>query len=162
VIDALVAAQGINSAAIDPFASGEANAPFPNMVPLFATVVVDGPAVVVRSFDDGGRHNKAGNHAFLRFTPVATGIVRVTVSTSNAALDADPDFVVYRGALDGGSGGGRFVIGNDPPPQPEIRELPVTAGRTYVIDAFDCANGCGLPWGTPGDYELTVTVSTVN
>jgi len=38
---------------------------------------------------------------------------------------------------------------------------------TYVIDAYDCANGCppiddeGTPEGTPGDYELTVTL-TIN
>jgi hypothetical protein len=87
----------------------------------------------------------------------------VTVTTSNPAADADPDFVVYRGSPDGVSaGGGPLVFGDDGPPQPEVEDVPVSVGRIYVIDAYDCANGCGAALGTPGDYDLTVTVSAIN
>jgi hypothetical protein len=32
---------------------------------------------------------------------------------------------------------------------------------TYVLDVYDCANGCDTdpPEGTPGDYALTVTIN---
>ncbi len=35
----------------------------------------------------------------------------------------------------------------------------MTAGQTYIIDAYDCANGCDDTSGTPGDYNLTVTIN---
>jgi hypothetical protein len=163
LINTLVAAQNINAATLDAFASTETNAPFANMLPLFASINVNGAPVVVRNTDDGGHHNKAGNHSFLRFTAPSSASVRVTVTTSNPAADADPDFVVYRGSPDGVSaGGGPLVFGDDGPPQPEVEDVPVSVGRIYVIDAYDCANGCGAALGTPGDYDLTVTVSAIN
>ena len=31
---------------------------------------------------------------------------------------------------------------------------------TYLIDVYDCANGCDSDHeGTPGDYDLTVTIN---
>ena len=29
----------------------------------------------------------------------------------------------------------------------------------YLIDVYDCADGCGTEEGTPGDYDITVTVN---
>ena len=40
---------------------------------------------------------------------------------------------------------------------PEVESFTATAG-TYIIDAYDCANGCG-DQGTPGDYLITVTIN---
>jgi hypothetical protein len=78
-------------------------------------------------------------------------------------LGADPDFVVYRGSPDGVSfGGGILVTAQDKTPQPQVGDVPVIAGKTYVIAAYDCANGCNVAQGTPGDYDLTVTVTTLN
>jgi hypothetical protein len=163
LINALVSAQNIDSAGIDAFGAGQTSAPFPNMLPLFSSITVDGPPVIVRSIDDGGRHNKAGNHGFLRFTATATASVRVTLTTSNPAVNADPDFIVYRGSPDGISfGGGPYAFGFDSPPQPETKVVAVTAGKTYVIVVYDCANGCSVASGTPGDYNMTVTLTTVN
>jgi hypothetical protein len=162
LINSLVSAQGIDAAGLDAFATTQSSAPFPGMLPLFAPIVANGTPVIVRSIDDGGRHNKAGNHSFLRFTATATGNVRLTVFTSNPAANADPDFVVYRGSPDGiSAGGGPLVFGTSGPPQPETLIFPVVLGKTYVIDAYDCANGCGSSLGTPGDYNLTVTLTTV-
>lgn len=160
-IDALVAAQNITTAGLDAFASTEVQAPFPGILPLFAPIVVDGPPVVVRNTDDGGRHNKAGNRRFLRFTAPADDAVRISVSTSNPDPQSDPDFYVYRGSPDGSAAGGLWAVSFDPPPQAaEVRTIPVSAGVVYIIDAYDCANGCDTPQGTPGDYDLTVTVTT--
>jgi hypothetical protein len=161
LINAVVAAQNINSAGINAFASNETNAPFPNMLPLMASITLDGPAVVVRSIDDGGHYNKAGNHGFLRYTAASSRDVKLTLTTSNSSADANPDFVVFRGSPDGVSfGGGLYANGTATTPQPEVRIFPVIAGKTYVIDVYDCANGCSAVSGTPGDYSLTATLTS--
>jgi hypothetical protein len=163
-IDTLVAAQNVASAGINEFATAEINTPFPGLLPLFPTIVSGGPAVVVRSIDDGGFYNKAGNHAFLRFTPATSRNYTVTLSTSNSDVDRDPDFVVYR------SGVQVSYIGDDgessPTQFPETATFSGIAGTTYIIDAYDCSNGCyadppgGVPiQGTQGDYNLTVTIN---
>lgn len=150
-INALVNAQNIDASAIDDFASGETNAPFSNVLPLYTSISVGSP-VVVRSVDAGGRHNKAGNHRLLRFVPPLSGEVTITVATSNPSADRDPDFVVLRS-------GTIVVEAGDPPAAAEAADVEVVAGQTYIIDAFDCANGCSGPQGTAGDYDLTVTIN---
>jgi hypothetical protein len=54
-----------------------------------------------------------------------------------------------------------FVAAGEDPPSlaGETENLATIAGATYVIDAFDCANGCSTPQGTPGDYDLTMTIT---
>ena len=47
----------------------------------------------------------------------------------------------------------------DPPPQPETGSLTVAANTTYVLDVYDCANGCDTVQGTAGDFSLTVTIN---
>lgn len=71
-IDALVAAQNIDAATIDAFATGETHSPYPEVMPLFTDIGLGTP-VVLRTIDDAGRHNKLGNHRFLRFVAPATG-----------------------------------------------------------------------------------------
>ncbi len=150
-IDALVTAQNINAAGIDDFASNETYAPYANVLPLFTNVTAGNP-VVVRSVDTGGRHNKLGNHRFLRFTPGASRPYTISVATSNPAAEQDPDFIVWRRGT--GIGGGLA-----PPPGPEVAQVELPAGQTVIIDAYDCANGCSSEQGTPGDYDLTVTIN---
>lgn len=162
LINALVSAQNITAgpggSAITAFAANETNNPLgavPGILPVFTPITLGTP-VVVRSVDDAGRYNKVGNHHFLQFTATTTRSVTLTLSTSNTALDRDPDFWVFNAgtAISGGQ--------NSSTEHPETETFNVTAGTTYVIDAYDCANGCSVnpsPQGTPGDYDLTVTIN---
>jgi hypothetical protein len=158
-INSLVSAQNVNSASIDAFATAETFLPFAGMtLPLFPTVATGGGPAVVRSIDDGGRANKAGNRSFLRFVPTQSGLVTVSLATSNMATDRDPDFLVWTASslltripvANGTEGSTEY---------PETETFAVTAGQTYLIEAYDCANGCDAALGTPGDYNLTVTIN---
>ncbi len=158
-INTLVTAQNVVSSTIDAFATTETNVPTPllsaDILPVYTNITVGGPAVQVRSVDDeGGTYNSLGNRHFLRFTPATSGNVRVTV-TSSAGVGGDPDFVVWRA-------GSPVEIAEsfDPANPTEVSDLfPVTAGQTYVIDAYECSNGCSGNQGTSGDYTLTVTIN---
>jgi hypothetical protein len=44
------------------------------------------------------------------------------------------------------------------PPPPNQTVVFNSAAADYLIDVYDCANGCDPPEGTPGDYDLTVTI----
>lgn len=161
-INTLVAAQSINSASMDAFASSETNTPYPGLLPLYPVITRGGGPVVVQNRGSTSEFfNKAGNHNFLRFTPITTGSVTISLTTSNAAADRDPDFLVW-------SGGALRWAGLDSSTQhPEVETFSVTAGTTYIIDVYDCANGCvpddstdpPTPQGTPGNYTLTVTIN---
>jgi hypothetical protein len=54
------------------------------------------------------------------------------------------------------------VAATDPPAVNESATFQASAGD-YVVDVYDCANGCDTPEdapeGTPGDYNLTVTIN---
>jgi hypothetical protein len=162
LINTLVSAQnitaGVGGSAITAFATNEANNPLsavPGVLPVFTPLMLGAP-VVVRSVDDAGRYNKVGNRHFLQFTAPTTRSVTLTLSTSNVATDRDPDFVVYNAGVPISAGV------NSSTEHPETETFNVTAGTTYVIDAYDCANGCSVnptPQGTPGDYDLTVTIN---
>jgi hypothetical protein len=157
LINSLLSAQNINSGTIDAFATNETYLPYPAMtLPLIPTVTKGGGPVVVRSIGDANRHyNKAGNRALLRFTALTSGPITVSLTTSNLSAGRDPDFYVrnngtlFWGGINGSS------------EYPETETFSVTAGQTYIIDAFDCANGCSGASieGTPGDYDLTVTIN---
>jgi hypothetical protein len=160
LINTLVSAQNTSSASIDAFATTETFLPYPAMtLPLIPNIAQGGGPVVVRSIGDSTRHyNKAGNHALLRFTAAATGPVTVSLATSNVAVDRDPDFQVWTAA--GLITRIPVANGSGPPTEyPETETFNVTAGQTYIIDAYDCANGCNAVSGTPGDYDLTVTIN---
>jgi hypothetical protein len=155
-INMLVAAQNTNAVNINAFATNESFLPFPPpamTLPLYPAITQGGGPVVVRSIDDGGHYNKAGNHGFLRFTPASSGPVTISLTTSNTATNRDPDFRVFNAGALVRSGTG------DSAEYPETETFSVTGGQTYVIDAYDCANGCGGEEGTPGDYNLTVTIN---
>jgi len=152
-INTLIAAQNI-ATTFDEFGTGETHVPTnvasAAAVPLFTTITLGNP-VTLRNVNDAGLYNKLGNHRFLRFTPSVSGTVNITLATSSASND--PDFLVRRS--------GNFVLdAEDAPPGPETGAINVTAGTTYVLDVYDCENGC-VPEETTvgGDYDLTVTIN---
>ncbi len=161
-IDTLVSAQNINSAGINAFATNESNFPTPGVpqiaaLPIYTTATVGGPQVVLRTVNDAGPNmaddsgNKLGNHRFIRFT--SPGGMRTITATSTNPNNRDVDFQVYRLVPP-------FEIaaaGTDPP-APTQTETFNSAAADYLIDVYDCANGCEPSEGTPGDYDLTVTI----
>lgn len=156
-INALLNAQNIDGGNINAFATNETNVPngigSAGALPLYTTVALGG-SVTVRNIDDGGTYNTVGNHRFIRFEVPTARSITVTVSTSNPDVgNRDPDFLVWKE-------GELFALGFDGPGEfPETETFNAEAG-TYLIDAYDCANGCAPPEGASGDYDLTVTVSS--
>jgi hypothetical protein len=158
-IDNLIAAQNITGTGLDAFASTQAPAPNLAPLPVYASIS-PGTPVILATTDDAGTYNKVGNHRFLRFTPATSGTYTVKLTTSNpnsagsGATTSDPDFNIYRS-------GTQVVEGSGEPAASEQQTLAATGGTTYIIDAFDCANGCppDPQQGVPGDYNLTVTIN---
>jgi len=154
-IDTLVAAQQITTAGIDAFATTESHfvpgvSPLASL-PLYTNISVGAGPVTIATTDDAGHHNKLGTHRYFRFTPTSPGTVNISVSSSNPS-NPDPDFRVFRA-------GTPVLNEEDPPPQPETGSLTVAANTTYVLDVYDCANGCDTVQGTAGDFSLTVTIN---
>jgi hypothetical protein len=159
-INTLVAAQNIDAATINAYATTETHVPpvVPNIavLPIYTVATVGGAAVVLRTVDDANtfglvRHNKLGNRRFVRFTLAAPDAsLTITASSSNPNTP-DTDFIVFRN--------GEFVTAaTAPPAATETATFSAAAGE-YLIDVYDCANGCGTAEGTPGDYNLTVTIN---
>jgi hypothetical protein len=153
-INALLAAQNIDGT--DAWGTGETHVPtsVPADValPLYTTITRGGGPVTLRTVNDEGVDNKLGNHRFLRFTPTTSASVTVSLSTTNATND--PDFTMKRSGI-------YVLYEDDPPPGPEVNQVPlgVTSGTTYVLDVYDCDNGCPGSEETGGDYDLTVTIN---
>ena len=163
-IDTLVAAQNINSTGIDAFGSNENHAPTDTIpqiaaLPIYTTAIVGGPQVTLRTVNDGGPDlanesgNKLGNHRFIRFT--STGGSRTITASSSNPNNHDVDFKVYR--LIPPSQFRLEALGQDGPAATETETFN-SAAADYLIDVYDCANGCEPTEGTPGDYDLTVTI----
>jgi hypothetical protein len=154
-INTLVAAQNIDSANIDAFATGETHVPAivsaADVLPLYTTITAGGAPVVLRNTDNAGTFNKVGNRRFLRFTPTNGNPVGITLNSSNPN-SADPDFWIYEAGV-------ARLGEEDPPPQPETGTFTGIAGHTYLLDVYDCANGCSGQQGVAGDYNLTITIN---
>jgi hypothetical protein len=157
-INTLVGAQNIDAANINAFATTETH--FPNSgtvavaqtaaLPIYTTTTLGAASTVLRNVDDAGNYNKVGNHRFVRFNVPSARNVTIDLATSNATNN-DPDYVIYRI--------GDFVnSGENPPPGPENHTFNLAAGD-YVLDVYDCANGCSGEQGTAGDYDLTLTIN---
>jgi hypothetical protein len=153
-INTLVAAQNISASNIDLYGTNETHSPteVPAIaaLPVYSLATVGGPAVVVRTVDDAGHHNKLGNRRFVRFTLNTTRSITITASSSNPNTP-DTDFRVFRNGL--------FLRSATSPPAPNETTTFSAQPGEYLIDLYDCANGCDSPEGTPGDYDLTVTVN---
>jgi hypothetical protein len=155
-IDTLVTAQNIDATSIDAFGSAETHfptsVPMAAALPLYTTATIGGPAVVLRNVNDAGRHNKLGNRRFIRFTVPTTRTINITASSSNTSTDEDTDFRVFRNGIfvrDAVAG----------PALSETTQLANTPAGEYLIDVYDCANGCSAEQGAAGDYDLTVTIN---
>jgi hypothetical protein len=155
-INTLVAAQNIDAANMDAYGSTEthfpASVPTIAALPLYTTATIGGPGVLLHNVDNAGRHNKLGNRRFVRFTVPAIQSFSITASSSNVSPDEDTDFTVYRN--------GAFV--RDATSGPALSEttnfVNAPAGE-YLIEVYDCANGCSTEQGIAGDYDLTVTIN---
>jgi hypothetical protein len=161
-IDTLVAAQNVTSATMDAFGSTETHAPVevPSnaALPVYTVATVGGPPVVLRTVNDAESQidpddglNKIGDRRFVRFTLGTTRNVTITAVTSNPN-NPDVDFIVYRD-------GARLREATEPPAPNETTTLTNAQPGEYVVDVYDCANGCTSPEGVSGDYDLTVTIN---
>jgi hypothetical protein len=157
--NALLQPQNIVAAGMDAFGATETNQPASVAAnatfPLYTTLNVPGTATL-RTVNDAGSVNKLGNRRYVRFTLASAQTVTITLNSSNPSANKDPDFLVWRA--------GTFIrAGVDGPTQiPETETLSLQAGE-YLIDIFDCANGCNPTEpadGTgSGDFDLTVTIN---
>jgi hypothetical protein len=161
-IDTLIAAQNVTGTNINAYGSTETHSPVevPSnaALPLYTVATVGGGPVTLRTVDDAETqgvpedgYNKIGDRRFVRFTLAAQRTITITASSSNPN-NPDVDFIVYRN--------GAFLnSATSAPAAAEILTLNAAAGE-YLIDVYDCANGCSeLPQGTSGDYDLTVTIN---
>ena len=149
-IDSLVAAESIDSAAIDAFATAETHFPSPavqaEVLPVYTDIAIGGPTRTVLSTGRFGSENKLSNHRFLRLAVAMQRSVRVIVS----APSRDADVAILRGAevL-------RFPQENGP--SDEDFTILLAAG-TYVLDVYDCGNAACGP-DQPADTDITVSVN---
>ncbi|MEM8983404.1 MAG: hypothetical protein AAGC71_10275 [Pseudomonadota bacterium] len=131
-IDAIVAAQGINGAQIDPYATFETNdaGGSADVLPVY-TEIGPGSNVQVcstRAFDAGADGNKLGIFRYLRFTLAAQTTLTFTITkaaTPAVAEVADPDISVFRN-------GARLNVGN-------VGQSAVANSETasFTLDAGD-------------------------
>ena len=161
-IDTLVAAQNVTGVTMDAYASTETHSPVevPSnaALPVYGVATVGGPAVVLRTVDDAESpsnaddgFNKIGDRRFVRFTLNSTRTTTITATSSNPN-NPDVDFIVYRNGV-------RILAATEPPAPSETTTLTNAVAGEYLIDVYDCANGCDQPEGASGDYDLTVTVN---
>ena len=150
----LVFAQNINSNNIDAYGTNEAHVPLPLLaaptLPIYKVATIGGPAVTLPTSDDAGRDNKLGDRRYIRFNVPTARNVTITASSSNTS-NPDTDFKVFRN-------GSLVVAATDPPAPNESATFQASAGD-YLVDVYDCANGCDTAEGAPGDYILTVTIN---
>jgi hypothetical protein len=145
-IDTLLAAQNITPVA-DALGSTETHVPTPvasgAALPVYTNLTLGTPATV-RSVNDAGHYNTLGNHRYVRYVKSGSASQTVTV-TSNGT---DPDALVYRN--------GNFVLASEASGN---ESFTISTAGTYLFDVYECSNGCSTDQGTPGDYDVTVTVN---
>jgi hypothetical protein len=163
-INTLVAAQNINAANIDIYGSQETNFPAPYAsvaaLPIYTQATVGGAPSVLRTSNvlgptvDDTSGNKLSNHRFIRFMGTG-GNVTINANSNNPSAQRDVDFLVYRAspfALYRPATSGPSLSGET------LTDMP-TAAAEYLIDVYDCSNGCDPAEGTSGNYDLTVTIN---
>jgi hypothetical protein len=159
-INALLTAQNTVGAGMDIYGSTETNLPggvaTEGVFPLYTTVSVPGTATI-RSVNDAGSVNAIGNRRFVRFTLASARTVTITLNSSNPSATKDPDFIVWR------AGQGIRAGTSGPSEIPETETINNLAAGEYLIDLYDCANGCNptepADGAGSGDYDLTVTIN---
>jgi hypothetical protein len=148
-IDTLVAAQNITVSGMDALGSGETHVPTPvpsaAALPLYTALTAGSPVTVRSSGVADVRHyNKLGNHRYVRYVKSGSASQGVTVTSTGP----DPDVLVYRN--------GTFVLASEVNGN---EAFTISTAGTYLFDVYECANGCSTVQGTPGDFDLTVTVN---
>jgi hypothetical protein len=153
-INTLVVGQNIDATGIDAYGTTETH--FPSTVPsnaalpVYGIATIGGPATVMHTVNDAGLSNKLGDRRYIRFSVPTARTITITASSSNTSTP-DVDFQVF---LDGAS----FRSAASPPAANETLTFSAPAGE-YLLDVYDCANGCDTPEGTQGDYDLSVTIN---
>jgi len=146
-INTLLNNQNITSAGLDALGSTETHAPAPvasaAALPIYTNLTAGTP-VTVRSVDDAGHYNTLGNHRFVRYVKGAAGSQTVMVTSTGP----DPDVIVYR---NGSFSTTSEANGNE--------SFTISAAGTYLFDVYECSNGCSTDQGTPGDYDVTISVN---
>ena len=100
------------------------------------------------------RYNKLGNHRFVRFTLDHGAHRHDHRELVESEHMPDPDFRVFRNGAFVDRRRRRSAGSRD------RDDRRIAAAGDYLIDVYDCANGCDYrDQGTPGDYDLTVTVN---
>lgn len=151
-IDAVVAAQDIVSATIEPFASTETNdAGNADVLPVYTEITVGGPARTVCSIDTFGDFNKLSNRRFLWFDVAASGRYEVTVTGPNGS---DPDIVLWQR--------GFVAISQLETNGQETLTTPVLAPGRYLLEVYEGSFVfTNLAGGVPsGRACLDVSVAT--
>ncbi len=156
-INQLLLAQNVNTV-VDAFATGQnlvpLSVPDSAVLPIYETMTI-GQQRILFSTDAAGTFNALGNRRFIRFNVSdAPRNIEIRAYSSNTISPVDTDFVVYRNGV-------AVVTAFSPngsATTPEVQNFMATQNGTYIIDVYDCANGCG-DQGTPGDYNLTVTIN---
>jgi hypothetical protein len=144
LVDAVVGREQIVAASITPYADSETHdGGLPDVLPVYAQVTINGPAVQVCVTPDAGVYNKLGNRRLLRFNVPATGLVDIGVTAYDAASPADPqvpdpDLYIWKaGFFDvsecagPGSGSGCTL------PQNSERYTGTLPAGDYVLEVFE-------------------------
>ena len=104
-------------------------------LPVFKTLTLDGPAAQICSVDDAGSYNKLGNREFLTLNIAADGNYQINMQTSDAGLDRDPDFVIWKQ-------GQEMYTADTAGQNAEVFTGELSQGR-YVLEAYDHENVMG-------------------
>jgi hypothetical protein len=149
-IDQLVSAEGIDSASIEAFADAETNFPATatqsEILPVYTSIAIGGPARVLRSTGRFGSENKLSNHRFLKLNVPLQRSVRIRVSVPSR----DADIVIMRG-------GDVLRYAQENRPGDEDFTILLPSG-TYVLDVYDCGNAACGP-DQPATTDITVSVN---
>lgn len=149
-IDQVVAAEGIDAVALEPFATTETHFPGPavqaEVLPLYTDIAIAGPSQTVSSSGIFGTENKLSNHRFLRLVVPAPRSVHVSVT---APPPRDADVTILRG-------GEVLRFPQENGPADEDFTIELSAG-TYVLDVYDCGNAaCGPDQAAATDITVSV------
>ena len=130
----------------DAYGTGETHFPTPvaqtAALPVYTPITVGGGAVQLLNVNDAGHYNTLGNHRFLRFTLAAPQTITITRELvecrrqRRSRLHRVPQWRLRAHRLAGSAA----AAGNRD-------RISIPAG-SYLLDVYDCANGCPRPRGT--------------
>ena len=129
-ITALTNAQDINGTT--GFGVGETNSGgIADMLPVYLTILTNGTAVEVCSYDNFGTYNKHGNRRYLQMEIPTAGNYAFTMTQTTAGV-GDPDFIVYKDGV-------RVGVGGSGDNRSETQTFSLQAG-THIMEAYAFSN----------------------